>query len=418
MILSKTLRAFRHRDYFIFWWGLFFGHTGTLIQVTAQGWLVLQLTDSAFYLGLDGLCLGVPRVLFSPLGGALADRMNRRALFLLTQAAFLVMALFLGLMTALGLIRVWHILIVSALTGFFLSFEQPIRQTILHHLVPQQELLNAISLYHLVFHGSVLFGPAIGGALIPVIGTAGCFFLRALGNVVVLVTIFMMRIPSAEPPKQKKSLGKEIAEGLSIAWNSPIFFSIFLVLGVMSLCTKPYTQFMPIFARDILLVGAPGLGLLLMAPGAGAIVGGLVLASISRFPKADRLLLALAGGFGLALVSFSASRSFPLSWLLLFFAGTFQMTFLSTVTTLLQLHASEAIRGRIMSLYGLINRGLGPAGAFPMGALAAWIGAPLTVSLGGLLGAGMTAYVVLFHSHLREAKIEGEGPALVKEIGA
>lgn len=408
MVFSNTFRAFRHRDYFIFWCGLFLGHTGSLIQSTAQGWLILQLTDSPFYLGLEGLCLGIPRMLFSPIGGAVVDRMDRKLLFLLTQSMFFLGSLSLAVLNALGLIHVWHILAVSALTGFLLSFEQPIRQTILHHLVPRDDLVNAVSLYQMVFNGSVLFGPAIGGALIPLIGTAGCFFVNTLGGLIIVMTIFMIRIPRWPSAEQKKSLFSEVREGLSLAWNTPIFFALFSALAVVSFCAKPYSQFMPIFARDILHVGAPGLGLLLMAPGAGAIFGGLTLASVTRFPKAHRLLFSLAGGLGVSIILFSGSSVFSLSLPLLFLAGAFQTTLLSSITTLVQVYSRETTRGRMMALYGLINRGLGPVGAFPLGIIATRIGAPTTIALGGLLAISATAYLTLRTSPLREADMLGE----------
>ena len=151
---------------------------------------------------------------------------------------------------------------------------------------------------------------------------------------------------------------------------SPLCCSFLTVLGIVSFCTKPYTQFMPAFARDILLVGAPGLGLLLMAPGAGAILGGLTLASIRRFPKPYRLLFFLAPGFGLPIVLFAGSRHLFPSLLFLFIAGGFQTTFLSAIATLLQIHRDETNRGRIMSLFGLINHGLGPMDSFPFGLIA------------------------------------------------
>jgi len=165
---------------------------------------------------------------------------------------------------------------------------------------------------------------------------------------------------------------------------------------------------MPVFARDILHVGAPGLGLLLMAPGAGAILGGLTLASVRRFPKPHRLLFCLAAGFGSAMIFFAASRSFPLSIVFLFIAGGFQTTFLSFTATLLQLHADETNRGRIMSLFGLINRGIGPMGSFPFGLVATAIGASLTVAGCGVLTVIAIAYVVLYRSPLRYAKPVGE----------
>jgi predicted MFS family arabinose efflux permease len=408
-MFASTFRAFRHRDYFIFWCGLFLGHTGTLVQTTAQSWLIFQLTNSPFYLGLEGLCLGLPRVLFSAFGGAVVDRANRKIIFVATQSAFVCMALFLGVMDHLGEIRVWHLLAVSALTGFFVSFEQPVRQSIVHQLVPHGDLPNAITLYQMVFNGSMLFGPSIGGMLIPFIDTQGCFFLATVGNLIVLITIFMIRIPRGEQPANPKSLTRDTLEGLHLAWKTPIFLALLTVLGIVAFCTKPYTQFMPVFARDILDVGAPGLGLLLMAPGAGAIFGGLTLASVRRFPKPHHLVFFLAAGFGSAIIFFAMSRYFFLSLAFLFIAGAFQTTFLSFTATLLQLHANETNRGRIMALFGLINRGLGPMGSFPFGLVATAIGAPWTVAVCGGLTIGLVAYVVLYRSQLRYAKPVGEG---------
>ena len=408
MLLGNTFRAFRHRDYAIFWSGLFLGHTGTLIQTTAQSWLIFQLTDSPFYLGLEGLCLGLPRLLFSAIGGAVVDRADRKIIFALTQLAFLLMALFLGVMTHFGTIRVWQLLVVSALTGFSVSFEQPVRQSILHGVVPHPDLPNAVTLYQMVFNGSMLFGPAIGGLLIPVIGVEGCFFIATGGNLFVLMTIFLLRVPRLSRSEKSQSLIQDTLDGLHLAWHSRIFLSLFAVLGIVTFCTKPYTQFMPVFARDILDVGAPGLGLLLMAPGAGAIAGGLTLASVRRFPKPHRLLFFLAAGFGLSIVLFAATRSVSWALLFLFIAGGFQTTFLSATAMLLQLHADETNRGRIMSLFGLINRGLGPMGSFPFGLIAIVIGAPWTVAICGVLTVTLVAHVVLYRSYLREAQPIGE----------
>ena len=408
MLLNTTFRAFRHRDYFIYWLGLFFGHTGTLVQTTAQTWLIFQLTESPFYLGLEGLCLGLPRVLFSAFGGAVVDRTDRKTIFVLTQISFVAMALFLGVMHHLGVIQVWHLLLVSAFTGFLVSFEQPVRQSILHHLVPREDLPNAVTLYQMVFNGSMLFGPSIGGLLIPVIDTKGCFFLATIGNLLVLLTIFLIHIPATEPASGKTSLTRDMIDGLRLAWNTPVFLALFTVLAIVSFCTKPYTQFMPVFAQTILNVGAPGLGMLLMAPGAGAILGGLTLASVRRFPRPARLLFGLAAGFGVSIALFATSRSFPLSLVFLFIAGGFQTTFLSAVATLLQFHTGEHNRGRIMSMFGLINRGLGPMGSFPFGLIATWIGAPSTVAICGVVSVSLVGYVAFGKAELSHAKSIGE----------
>ena len=404
MLFANTFRAFRHRDYLIFWIGLVLGHTGTLIQATAQSWLIFQLTDSPFYLGLDGFCLGLPRVLFSAFGGAVVDRADRKTIFVITQCAFFLMALFLGVMHHLGLIRVWHLLMISGLTGFFVSFEQPVRQSILHHLVPREDLPNAVTLYQMVFNGSMLFGPSIGGMLIPWIDTKGCFFVATIGNLIVLITIFLIKIARSRPTSGATSVTQDMFEGLKVAWQTPIFLALLTVLAVVSFCTKPYTQFMPVFARDILQVGAPGLGVLLMAPGAGAIVGGLTLASARRLPQPHYLLFFLAAGFGTTIVFFASSTNFILSIVFLFVAGGFQTTFLSSIATLLQVHTTELNRGRIMSMFGLINRGLGPMGSFPFGLMAIWVGAPWTVAICGIVTIGSVAHVTLARPQLREAK--------------
>ncbi|HLN84869.1 MAG TPA: MFS transporter, partial [Candidatus Limnocylindrales bacterium] len=314
----------------------------------------------------------------------------------------------LGVMQHVGLIRVWHLLMVSALTGFLVSFEQPVRQSILHHLVSREDLPNAVTLYQMVFNGSMLFGPSIGGMLIPWIDTKGCFFVATFGNLLVLGTIFMIHIAPADQRPRQTTLTRDMVEGFTVSWNTPIFLALLTVLAIISFCTKPYTQFMPVFARDILHVGAPGLGILLMAPGAGAILGGLTLASVRRFPKPHHLLFFLATGFGIAIFLFAGSRSFPLSLAILFFAGGFQTTFLSSVATLLQMHTDESNRGRIMSMFGLINRGLGPMGSFPFGLLATRLGAPWTVAICGVLTVSLVAYVVLGKAELRQAKPIGE----------
>jgi MFS family permease len=237
-LFANTFRAFRHRDYFIYWLGLLLGHTGTLIQTTAQSWLIFQLTDSPFYLGLEGLCLGLPRVLFSAFGGAVVDRSDRKTIFVITQSAFFLMALFLGVMQHLELVRVWHLLLVSALTGLLVSFEQPVRQSILHHLWPREDLPNAVTLYQMVFNGSMLFGPSIGGLLIPWIDTKGCFFVSTIGNLLVLLTIFVIHIARAKRSPSKTSLTRDMLEGFSLAWHTPIFLALLTALAIVSFCTN------------------------------------------------------------------------------------------------------------------------------------------------------------------------------------
>ena len=298
-----------------------------LIQTTAQSWLIFQLTDSTFYLGLEGFCLGLPRVLFSALGGAVVDRADRKVIFVITQSRFLLMALFLRVMNYLGTIRVWHLLTVSALTGLFVSFEQPVCQSIC-----------TIS------------------SRAPICPTRSPFIKWSL-----------IRIPPVLRAESRKSLTGDMVEGLNLAWNTPLSLTLFTVLGIVTFCTKPYTQFMPVFARDILAVGAPGLGLLLMAPERARSSAVSRSRRFAAFRSRIACYFFLAAGFGLSIVLFAGSRHLFPSLLFLFIVGGFQTTFLSAIATLLQIHTDETNRGRIMSLFGLINRGLGPMGSFPFG---------------------------------------------------
>jgi MFS family permease len=179
---------------------------GTLVQATAHSWLIFQLTNSPFYLGLEGLCLGLPRVVFSPLGGAIVDRANRKILFVVTQTAFLLMALFLGVMDYLGTIRVWHVLSISALTGFFVSFEQPVRQSILHQLVPRSELPNAVTLYQMVFKWIDALRTVDRRSADSLYRYRRLLFVATIGNAIVLLTIFMIHIAVTARPTNKATV--------------------------------------------------------------------------------------------------------------------------------------------------------------------------------------------------------------------
>ena len=350
MLLRNTFRAFRHRDYFIFWCGLFLGHTGTLVQATAQSWLIFQLTNSPFYLGLEGLCLGLPRVVFSPLGGAIVDRANRKILFVVTQTAFLLMALFLGVMDYLGTIRVWHVLSISALTGFFVSFEQPVRQSILHQLVPRSELPNAVTLL------------SDGLQWIDALRTVDRRSADSLYRYQRLLfrrdnwkrnrasyDLHDSHRRNSTTDKQNHRVAR-YGRGVGFGMEHPGSFIPFHCPRNRHFLHQAVHSIHAGFARDILQVGAPGLGLLLMAPGAGAILEAV---SPSRLFAAfrDRITcFFLAAGFGSSIIFFAASRHFLLSLFFLFFAGGFQTTFLSSVATLLQIQSTETNRGRMMSL--------------------------------------------------------------------
>jgi MFS family permease len=225
ILLKNTFRALRHRDYLIFWSGPFLGHTGTLVQATVQAWLIFQLTDSPFYLGLEGLCLGLPRVLFSALGGAIVDRADRKLILAVTQTAFLLMALFLGVFELS-----WDDTRMASPADFrrdrFICVVRATCATV-DPSPSRAPFRTAECNCALIFNGSALFGPSIGGMLIPYIGTQGCFFAAAIGNLVVLASIFTMRIPKVARRMSPSKLSQDMLEGLSLAWTKALFIIVY-----------------------------------------------------------------------------------------------------------------------------------------------------------------------------------------------
>jgi MFS family permease len=346
--------------------------------------LILRLTDSPFYLGAAGMCQGVARIAFSLLGGAVVDRVNRKSLFHLTIAASTLTTLILSLLIFIGKIHVWHLLASSVLTGVLMSFEQPVRQAILYNLVPEQELLGAVSLYEMVYTVSGVIGPAIGGLMIPQVGEAGCYFLNGASFMAVTATIFLMDFPEFPRSPKSKGIAADMLSGLRYVWTHPLLLPVLTLLAVLSLFGRSYSDLMPVFARDILRVGAPGLGFLHTAGGIGAIVASSALASLSDRDWWRRMFFTAFLSHGVILIVFSRSVSFPFSVVCAAVLGAFHSIALISISAILQVTAESASRGRVMAMYGMLNRGLTPLASFPAGALAAWLGTKIAVSLNGV----------------------------------
>lgn len=379
------LRALRYRNFRLFFVGQLLSLPGTWIQMVAQSWLIYRLTDSAALLGLAGFANQFPVFLMAPLGGALADRLDRRRLLIGTQVASSVLALLLAALTLSGQVSVWQVFVLAALLGVVNGFDLPARQAFTVELVGREDLPNAIALNSSAFNAARLIGPAVAGLLVAAAGEGWCFLLNGLSYVTVVAALVAMRLTPVARPAQTASLLAHIVDGLRFVRGHVPIRSLLLLLGMVSLAGMPYAVLMPLFADRILGGGAQGLGILMSCAGGGALIGALALAA-RRSPRGLSAWVPWAAfGFGLGLVAFSLSRSFWLSGLLLVPTGLALIVQMAASNTLLQLLVPDALRGRVMSLYSMMFMGMAPLGALLAGSLAELIGAPATVGGGGVL---------------------------------
>lgn len=383
--LPGTFRALRHRDFRLLWTGQLLSLTGSWMQSTAQGWLVLRLTDSPFFLGLIGFCTFAPGLLFALPAGLAADRFPRRTMLLILQTAALVLAAALTVLTFAGAVEVWHIAVLATLSGTVIAFEIPIRQSFLQVLVGREDLPNAIALNSLAFNSARMLGPTLAGFLLVFRTEATCFLLNTLSFGAVLLALAIMNSRGDPEGQDGDSWLVGIRNGLVYANSHRKVRTLLLLIVLTSVFAMPYSILVPVFARDVLDSGTRGLGLLMGAAGLGAMSGALLLATRKSIQGAGGRIAWALVTLGSGLIAFGGSTHLPLSMACLFVVGAGIITQLATSNTYLQLTAPPAMRGRVISLFMLSLIGMAPFGALLAGAAAKGIGARGTVALGGLI---------------------------------
>ena len=381
----QTFSSLRHLNYRYLWTGTLMMSAGQWIQQVTLGWLVYELTSSSVLLGaLNGL-RALPFLVTGPMAGVAADRMDRQRLMLRTQYVLIVTAILMGSLVASGLLEVWHIFVFTLITGIGWSFSEPVRQSLIPGVVPKADLANAIALNSAGFNLMKVIGPALGGVMIALFGAAGNFFLQSGAYVGVLIMIYLMHVPPTPEKARHSSALANLKEGFAYVWSTPAVLALMILAYVPRVFAVPYQILMPVFQKDVLGVGPEGLGMLMAAPGVGAVFAVLALASLANRVRRQGLLLVVSIVIlGMFLIVFSQTRSFPLALLVLILVGAFQMLFLASTATMLQLIVPDELRGRVMSLY-MLDRGLMPAGALFAGVVAHFIGAPSTVATLGAL---------------------------------
>ena len=396
--------ALSHRNFRLFFVGQGISLIGTWMQNVGEGWLILTLTNSPFYVGLTSALSSLGVLLFSLYAGVIADRTDKRRVIILMQIAFMLEAFAVAILVFLHIVAVWQVLVLATLLGIASAFDIPMRQSFIVEMVGKDDLMNAIALNSSLFNAARVVGPAIAGFLIGAVGIAWCYFLNGLSYIAVIAGLLMMRLPPMTPPSRPTSAWIGFREVLVYLRSDRRLRVLMLLTATLSVFGFPYLSMMPVFTRAVLHRGATGYGALTSSVGIGAVIGalGVALAS-SRLRARGRVMLAGGTAFGILLILFSASRSLALAMVLLALAGCAMIVNNSLTNTLIQTAAPDHLRGRVMGFYSFVFVGMAPFGAFLFGLVAEHVGAPIAIAAGGtvvVLAMAIAGWVV---PELREA---------------
>ena len=382
----SAFAALRHRDFRLLWLGQIVSVTGSQMQFVAINWHVYLLTKSAFALGLVGLFRGVPIILCSLAGGVVADAINRKKLMIVTQTVMLASAALLTANTLAGVESVWPIYILSAFASAASAFDVPARQALMPTLVPPEDFPNAVSLGILVFHVATIGGPAIAGLMLAEIGPAVIYGINALSFLAVIAALVLMRTtgkPDLQSDRRSALSFTALKEGLKFVWRTPIIVQT-MTLDFLATFFGSATLLLPIFAQESLNVGARGYGFLAAAPAIGSVLTALVMARIGTFHRQGRLVVWSVAVFGVATAAFGVSKVYWFSLLMLAVVGASDTVSTVLRQTIRQLVTPDYLRGRMTSINMMFFMGGPQLGELEAGSLAALVGAPLSVVIGGL----------------------------------
>lgn len=393
---GRMLGALRHRNYRLFLTGQIISTVGTWMQSVAMPWLALQLTHSGFLVGLVLAVQFTPVLLGSQFGGMVADRYGKRKILLVTQSAFTVPSFALFALSASGHVQYWEVLVAAAATGTINLFDMPARQSFLIDMVGKQDLMNAIALNSSVFNGAAVIGPSVAGVIIGAVGVPICFLANSISYLAAVGALLLMRnLPTVVREQHEQHWLRRVAEGFSYARREPVVGLLLLVVAVFSLFAMNRLTLMPLFADQVLHVGAAGFGFLMGAMGLGALAGALTLAFLPALGANPQRQFLLGMIWVAALLTFSFSRIFPLSLVTLLVAGYCSISFVATANNRIQMLTPDHLRGRVMALYAQALIGVGPVGSTQAGALATLFGAPWAMAIGAVVAGAVVVAVRL-----------------------
>ncbi|KPK09188.1 MAG: hypothetical protein AMS20_00945 [Gemmatimonas sp. SG8_28] len=395
--------AFRHRDFRLFYAGFVVSLVGVWMQRVAQSWLVLDLTDSAFWVGTIDAMSSLPVLAFTLHAGVLADRVPRRSMVMVTQTGAMVVALTLAGLVLTGAVELWHIAVLACLLGTANAFDIPARHALMVDMVGRQDLTSAVALNSSAFNASRIVGPAVAGIIIAAAGVGICFLLNGLSYLAVIGALAMLKVVTA---RRDGGAAATIQQRLRAGYRHIVTERrtrmIILNIATVSIFGLPAMVLLPVMARDVLGRGAREYGWMMSAMGIGALAGALAVAVFGHRLPRGRLLGASATLFGCSVSLFGLSRSLGLSLGLLVFLGCAMVVTTALSNTLVQTLAPDELRARVVAFYAWAFVGLSPFGALQAGAVAEWIGAGGAIAIGGTVTTGVAAFVLLRSSDLRE----------------
>jgi MFS family permease len=383
-LLRRVAAAFSSRDFRVLWLGAFSSTVGTWMQKVAQSWLVFTLTGSTFFLGLDDFLGQLPILLFTLIGGVIADRHDRRWLLLGSQCVQMVSAFVLAALVYWEAVRVWHILTLSFVTGLAQAFGGPAYQSLIPSLIKKEHLPNAIALNSIQFNLARVIGPLLAGATLAAWGTAACFGLNGLSFLVVMLALASLGVKHV-PSSTREGLSTELRAGLSYVRGQHALVGLTTLAFLVTFLGLPLLTFLPVIAKEVFQQDMGGYSRMMAWSGGGAVSGALVVAWLGKFRHMGRTLLGVQILFGLLVIAFAASGVLRLSELLLFAAGGALIMVFSLTSSLVQLIVPDRLRGRVMGLYMVAFRGGMPLGSLAAGYAATRVPAPWVLAANGVL---------------------------------
>jgi MFS family permease len=391
--ILEAISALRHRNYRFYWFGQLSSVLAQNMEHVAQGWLVLELTNSPLALGLTGLSHALPTITLTLVGGAIADRADRRRIMIASQTGTAVMFLTIALLVLTGKIALWHVMSLAFVSGSIRAFDRPSRMALLPQMVPREDIPNAVAIGGTIWQLCRLLGPAAAGILIYIAGVGPTFLACSLGSITAV--LLWLGIRTAQPAIAASGGGllKNMIEGINFIRRNQLYYTMMGMTFFNSVFGMSYLILMPVFARDILNVGSQGFGFLQTAGGAGALIGTL---AVAAFSSTRRLPLQAARGaavFGALLLVFAFSRLYPLSLALAVVLGLVSQFYITAINTVLQLNLPEQLRGRVMGVHGL-TWDLMPVGGMIAGSIAEFSGAPAAVAVGGIFVSALAIWVM------------------------
>lgn len=372
---SSTFAALKHRNFRLMWTGNFISNSGDWIDQVALNWLVISTTGSPIYLGLVNLARGLPLILFALIGGAVADRMDRRRMMMVTQTIAMIIAITLAVLVYTGHAPIWAILTLATARGVLIAFNTPARHSLVSELVPREDLGSAVALNSVMLNMSKVLGPLLSALILAGFGVAACFAVNAVSFTAVLVMLALIDLPPKPVREARRdSLLASVAEGAVYLRHQPTLLLLVLVALVPTFLAQPYVQLLALFSHDVFNAGSSGLGVMVAVASCGSICGGLFAAWVQRDARKGSVMLGFMGGFGASLVAFALAPTLAAALPLLFCAGFMHVAYNSSNNTILQMTVDDEYRGRVLSTL-FMTRGLVSLGTATAATMAVVIGA-------------------------------------------